>query len=294
MSISLKSIAKTFPPLKTKSHKKSRGKVFIIAGSRGMTGAAALATRAAQRTGAGIVTLAFPDELISIYKEILPEVMTVPCFSTNEGTFSKRSLDSLLRKAGSFDITAIGPGLSRNKETSELAREFIRKVNKPLIIDADGLNALEGNLEVISSRKALTVITPHEMEMTRLMRFGATQDPWNDEFRKTTALKKSKEWNVYIVLKGNKTVVASSDDELYINDTGGPHLATAGTGDVLTGVIAALISTDLSHPFDVLSVAVYIHGLSGDLAKQDMGERSVIASDVIKYIPQAIREAGHG
>ena len=258
-----------------------------------MTGAAALATRAAQRAGAGIVTLAFPDELIGIYKEILPEVMTVPCFSTDEGTFSKRSLDSLLRKASSFDITAIGPGFSRNKEASELAREFIRKVNKPLIIDADGLNALEGSLEIISSRKALTVITPHEMEMARLMKFGEFKDPWNDEFRKTTTLKKSKEWNVYIILKGSKTVVASPEGEFYINDTGGPHLATAGAGDVLTGIIAAFMSTNLSYPFDVLSVGVYIHGLAGDLAKEELGERSVIASDIIGYLPKAIKEIIH-
>ncbi len=270
------------------THKKACGKVFIIAGSRNMTGAAALTAKAAMRSGAGYVTLAFPEKLANIYRELLLEVTTVPCLQTKAGTLSEEALDLLIKKSKGYDVVAIGPGLSQNKDTAQLIRNFILKVQKPLVIDADALNALKNNAGILKKRIKKTIITPHPGEMSNLSGLSINEIQ-ND--RDGIARRYAKEWKVILVLKGYHTVIAYPDGRTIINMTGGPSLATAGTGDVLLGVIAAFWADNIKKPFDATSTAVYLHGLAGDVATEKIGEKSVIASDVIDILPEVIKIA---
>lgn len=269
------------------SHKNKCGRVLIIAGSLGMTGAAALSCRAAMRAGAGIVTLAFPEKLSNIFRQLLLEVITVPCPQTNEGSLAYDSLPILLEKSKDFDVVALGPGLSKNKETEKLIRDFIIKVKKPAILDADGLNAFAFKMDLLKRRKYKTVITPHPGEMSNLSGLSIEEIQEN---RVEAAQNYAKEWNSIVILKGYNTVIASADGRTVINKTGGPALATAGTGDVLLGIIAALWAQNIKKPFNASCTAVYLHGLAGDMAAKELGERSVIASDVIEYLPKALKQ----
>mgnify|MGYP005838048033 CR=1 FL=1 len=281
-----------FPKILSKrlntTHKKACGKVFIIAGSRNMTGAATLTCRAAMRSGAGYVALAFPEKLNNIYRELLLEAITIPCSQTEDGTFSEDALDILIKKSKGYDVVALGPGLSNNKETDELIRRFIQKVEKPLIIDADGLNAIKNDVNILKKIKKKTIITPHPGEMARLS--GLTVNEIQRD-RDEVARKYAKEWNVIIVLKGYHTVIAHPDGRTIVNMTGGPALATAGTGDVLLGVISALWADNIKKPLDATATAVYLHGLAGDVVAEKIGEKSVIASDVIDILPDVIKIA---
>ena len=267
-------------------HKKQCGQVLIVAGSHGMTGAAVLACRAALRMGAGIVTLAFPESLRDIYKDLLPEVMTIPCPATDEGTLSYQALPKILEKSADFDVVAVGPGLSQHKETQKLTRELVQEIKRPLIIDADGLNALVGQVaKILAQRPAETIITPHEGEMARLVK----QDVKKIKKDKiTVAQNNAHQWLVNVVLKGPETVIAGLDKQVILNKSGNRALATAGTGDVLTGMIAALWAQNIKQPLEAASTAVYLHGLAGEKAAAKLGKRSVIASDVIEQLPATI------
>ncbi len=272
-------------------HKKQCGRVLVVAGSRGMTGAAVLTCRAAMRAGAGIVTLAFPETLPEIYKDLLPEVMTIPCPATSEGTLSYEALRILLEKSAEFDVVAVGPGLSRNEETQKLVRELIVQLNKPLILDADGLNALVGQTaKLLTQRKQETIITPHEGEMAGLVNKDLKSVRIIKDDKVKAAREYAQKWLVNIVLKGSGTVIADPGGETIINESGGPALATAGTGDVLTGIIAAFWAQNLQKPFRSACTAVYLHGLAGDEAAIRLGEQAVIASDVIELLPEMMKD----
>ncbi|MFH2104723.1 MAG: NAD(P)H-hydrate dehydratase [Parcubacteria group bacterium] len=266
-------------------HKKQCGQVLVVAGSRGMTGAAVLTCRAALRAGAGIVTLAFPETLTEIYADLLPEVMTIPCPATDEGTLSYEALKVLLKKSADFDVVAIGPGLSRNKETQKLVRELVVELDKPLVLDADGLNALVGQADkLLTQRKRETIITPHEGEMARLTSLRNIKNN-----RTKIAQNHAQKWLVNIILKGPETIIAGPDGQAVLNKSGSRALATAGTGDVLTGILATLWAQNIKQPLESASTAVYLHGLAGDKAAAKLGERSVIASDVIKWLPEVMK-----
>lgn len=267
-------------------HKKARAKIFIIAGSKGMTGAAALTCQAAYRSGAGLVKLAFPESLLEIYQKILKEVLTLPCPETKNQTLSSKAKNLILKAIKDYDLVVIGPGLSQNKETQKLIQELFIEIKKPIILDADGLNALAKKVELFKKRRLPTVITPHPGEMARLCCLKVNEVQKN---REQLAFKKAKEWKVIIVLKGYQTVIAEPSGKIVINQSGGPGLATAGTGDVLDGILAVLWAENLNRSFEAVCTAVYLHGLAGDLAVKKIGERSVIASDVIKYLPEAIK-----
>ncbi|MBU1178675.1 NAD(P)H-hydrate dehydratase [Patescibacteria group bacterium] len=272
-------------------HKKQCGQVLVIAGSKGMTGAAVLTCRAAMRAGAGVVTLAFPETLAKIYKDLLPEVMTIPCSATSESTLSYEAVPILLEKSTNFAVVVIGPGLSKNKETQKLTRALVKKLEKPLIIDADGLNALVGQAaKLLTQRRAETIITPHEGEMAGLVNkdLKSARIIKNDKVK--TAREYAQKWLVNIILKGAGTVIAEPGGEVIINGSGGPALATAGTGDVLTGIISAFWAQNIKKPFRSACTAVYLHGLAGDKAAAKLGERSVIASDVIKWLPAVMKK----
>ena len=266
-------------------HKKQCGRILVVAGSKGMTGAAALTCKAAMRSGAGIVTLAHPSSLKEIYKELLLEAMTIPCPETTDITLSYKALNLLLEKSKDFDIVLIGPGLSENLETHKLVQDLVLKLDKLILLDADGLSALAGKTDLFLERKKDIIITPHEGEMARLTGLSVEEIKKN---RASIAQKYAKKWGVIVVLKGYETVIANPLGEVVINKTGGPALATAGTGDVLCGIISSLWAENIKKPYEAACTGVYLHGLSGDLAEKKLGERSTVASDVIKYLPEAL------
>lgn len=291
-------------------HKRSLGKVLVIAGSRGMAGAAALTLEAAYRAGAGMVTLGFPEGLVAVYKKILPEAMTLSLPETPGGTLSAKAKDKILENVSDFDCVVIGPGLSQNAETQQLVWEIFFEIKKPIILDADGLNAISLGFKVIKGakkagdiieflkgRKEPTVITPHAGEMLRIIKairgrgeYQKITSEYIDKNKAEIAGFVAEQLGFITVLKGHETVIAKND-RLVINKTGNPGMATAGAGDVLSGIIGTFVSQNLKRIFEATSTAVYIHGLAGDIASQKIGERSVIASDIIKYLPDAIKKA---
>jgi len=274
---------------KIDAHKGDFGHVFILAGCARFSGAAVLCAQAAQRAGAGLVTLGIPKGINSAIIKIKPkEAMTLPLPETNEGSLSEsayRKIEGFLR---SVDIVVIGPGLSQNISTQALVQKLIASVKKPLVIDADGLNALTGHLRLLyANRYSLSakILTPHPGEMARLLGISIKKVQAG---RKSIAQAFAKAYKVTIVLKGHRTVVADYADDVYLNTTGNPGMATAGSGDVLTGMIAAFLGQGLCA-FFAAKYAVHVHGLAGDLAAREKTQLGMIASDIIEKIPEAIK-----
>ena len=270
---------------KPDTHKGDYGHVFVIAGSIGLTGAAALCSQAAILSGSGLVTLGIPKSLNPIMARKLTEVMTKPLPQTREQSLSYSALKEILRFAGKINCVAIGPGLSRNKSTQRLVRKLLTSLKKSIVLDADGINALEGKVNLLKSAKAPIVITPHPGEMSRLISLSKNEIARN---KQRIAKKFANKYNVVCVLKGHRSVVAGPRGKAYINTTGNPGMASGGVGDVLTGMIASFIGQGLS-PFNAAKLGVYLHGLAGDLAARRKGEVSLIASDLLNRLPQAIK-----
>jgi hydroxyethylthiazole kinase-like uncharacterized protein yjeF len=264
-------------------HKGSCGKVLVVAGSRGLTGAASLAANAAMRTGAGLVTLGIAESLHDIMEAKLTEVMTIPLAEGAAGFVGEDAYTNITTLSLQSDIVAIGPGLGRHEETLSLVRQVIKNVERPLVIDADALYALIGHTSILLEAKSMPILTPHPGEMARLV--GLTADEVNQD-RIYIARQAAIEWGSIIILKGARTVVAFPDGEVYINSSGNAGMATGGAGDVLTGVIAGLIGQGLSSHEAALA-GVYIHGLAGDIVARS-GMIGMIASDIIKALPAAI------
>lgn len=275
---------------KPNAHKGDFGHIFILAGSPRFSGAAVLCSEAAMRSGAGLVTLGIPKSLNSAIIKIKPkEVMIFPLPETSDGTLSLSGYKKIKDFVKNTDVLVVGPGLTQNKSTQGLARKIISKVDKPMVIDADGLNALVGHLEMLSASRcplSAKILTPHPGEMARLTGISIKKVQGN---RKDIAGKFAKDYKVTAVLKGHNTVVADFNGNLYINKTGNPGMATAGSGDVLTGMIAAFLAQGLKA-FEASKYAVYLHGLAGDLAAKEKTEICMIASDIIDKIPEAIRK----
>jgi len=268
------------------SHKGDFGHVFILAGSRGLTGAAALCSNAALRSGAGLVTLGIPVSLNSIMSRKLTEVMTISLTETKEAALSLKAEKDILKKIKTSDAAVLGPGLSRHPETQKLINRLILKIEKPMVLDADALNAISKNVKVLKKIKSSYIVTPHTGEMSRLINKDAGYIKNN---RLIVAKKFSRDYNAVVLLKGAGTVVTGPDGKYYINTTGNPGMATAGSGDVLSGIIAGFISQGLSM-FNAARLGVYIHGLAGDIAAEDKGEIGLIAGDILENIPYAIKE----
>ena len=266
-------------------HKGSYGKILLVGGSQGLSGAAAMASMAALRAGAGLVTLAVPAGIHSLMEVKLTEVMTKPLPETVEMTVSREAAGAVLEMMEAADVLALGPGMSTNESTIEFVREIVPQLEKPVVIDADGLNALAGSLGILETCHAVPVLTPHPGEMARLM--GIKIDEVQNN-RVEAAQEAAARWKAVIVLKGFRTIVAGPDGTVYVNPTGNPGMASGGTGDVLTGVIAALIGQGLT-PLEAAVAGVYFHGLAGDLAAGEKGMVSLVAGDVIDYLPRAIR-----
>lgn len=273
---------------KADSHKGDYGHILILAGSSRFSGAALLCAEAALRAGAGLITLGIPKSINpAVIKNKPKEVMSLPLPETKEGALSLRAFSKIgafLKKA---DVLIIGPGLGTDKTTSALVRKIIKKINLPAVIDADALNALNNHLEVLKNHKGQLILTPHQMEMSRLFRVKPGLIKKN---RKLIAKKYAKYYNSTIILKGHNTFVTDGSGKCYINKTGNPGMATAGSGDVLSGIAGAFLAQGLSV-FSAAKYATYIHGLAGDITARDKTQMGLIASDIIDRIPDAIKRS---
>ncbi|MBI5050978.1 MAG: NAD(P)H-hydrate dehydratase [Nitrospirae bacterium] len=273
------------------SHKGTYGHVLLIAGSKGKTGAAFMAAKACLRTGAGLVTIGAPESLVNIFQSRVTEEMVLPLPDKGNGTLSYNAADLILNFARQkADVLAIGPGLSTDDEISRLVNLLTTKSGVPIVIDADGINAIAGHADIFKKSKMPIILTPHPGEMARLI--NSEQLTVNSEQiekdRINTALSFSKRTKTYLVLKGVPTITASPDGSAFINTTGNPGMATAGTGDVLTGIISALLAQRL-EPQNAALLGVYMHGFIGDIAAETKGEHSLIASDIINLIPEVFK-----
>jgi len=279
------SLVKNFPKRRQAAHKGDFGHTLVIAGSSGYTGAAYLASQAALLSGSGLVTLAVGRSLYEIMAGKLTEVMVRSFFETKDFSLSLLAEKELLAFSEKCNALAIGPGISQNKETQHLVRNLIAKVNKAVVLDADGITALAGHLDILKNIKSPVILTPHPGEMARLTGKDAEEI---QRARKDVAAGFSREYNTTLVLKGHDTVVASPGGECYINETGNPGMATGGTGDVLTGIIAGFLAQGVA-PFEAAALAVYFHGLAGDLAAKEKGVLSLTASDLLNKLPEVLK-----
>ncbi len=273
------------------SHKGSYGRVLVVAGATGMTGAAALASEAALRVGAGLVTLALPESLNPILETLLPEVMTFPLPETETGSLAVSATAPILDYAEKTDaVLAIGPGLSQHPQTVDLVLQLVREncekgLARRMLLDADGLNALSQHADtVLPSLGSDTVLTPHPGEMARL-----TQTPVGtlqaDRIGAAEAF--TQKYRGTLVFKGAPTITRTAPGPIWINSTGNPGMATAGMGDVLTGLIAGLMAQRIPSE-RAAPLGVYLHGLAGDIASERFGTHGLIASDLLRHVPQAL------
>ena len=273
------------------ANKGDAGKVLIVAGSRGKTGAACLAGAGAIRSGAGLVTVATPASSQPVVaSQLAIECMTEPLPETDSGSASLDGLRRVLELADRRDVLALGPGLGADDSTRELVRGLVLNRGVPMVLDADGLNSLAPWADILDGSSALPIIvTPHPGEMARL-----TAKPLAEVInnRVDIAQKFAMEHSVIVVLKGSRTVIAATDGQVFINPTGNQGMATGGTGDVLTGIIAGLLAQKLDDPLGATIAAVYLHGRAGDIAARRFGTRAMTASDLTAALGEAFVETG--
>jgi len=277
-------MAALLPTRDPRAHKGSVGRVLVAGGSVGLTGAVALAARAALRSGAGYVRAAVPRSLNDVLEVKLTEEMTVPMPETPERTLALAALEPLLARCSEADVVVMGSGLSRHREAAELARRVVAGSERPLVIDADGLSAFEGLADAFVRSAAPRVLTPHLGEMRRLTGIDTAI---LDTDRIDSAREWARRWHSVVVLKGAPTVIAGPDGATTVNPTGNPGMATVGMGDVLAGVIAALIAQGLA-PYDAARLGAYAHGLAGDRVAAELGPLGLVAGDVAEAMPKAL------
>ncbi len=296
-TIEKKSSSLLIPERPGYSHKGDYGHIMVIAGSQGKTGAALMAAKACLRAGAGLVTIGVPETLFDVFQSRVTEEMVLPLPDTGKGTFSAKAYDQIRNFLDtSADVLAIGPGITVDEETANLLKKILETVTVPMVLDADAINVLSGRKDLLKKVKAPVILTPHAGEMAQLLSSSAGKsgkDRDNKELRaeiennriglsRTAAM----ETGAYFILKGAPTIVADPEGRVFINTTGNPGMATAGSGDVLTGMLAGLLGQGM-HPLDACRLAVFLHGLAGDMAAEAQGMHSLIASDIIESIPRA-------
>ena len=282
--ITAREIAPLIGPRPLAANKGNFGHVLVIGGSVGKAGSVAMAGMAALRTGAGLSTVATPKSVLATVAGFHPEVMTEPLDETDAGSISTRAggaVDALIKGK---TVLAVGPGISRNPETSEFVRSLVVKCKTPLVLDADGLNAFEGRASELNGKGRSLVITPHPGEMARL---AASTIAAVQRDRINVARTFAREHELIVVLKGHRTLIAQPDGTVWVNTTGNPGMATGGTGDILTGVVASFIAQNPEHIDEAVVAAVHLHGLAGDVARESMGEHSLVATDLITALPEA-------
>ncbi len=272
------------PPRPRESHKGRFGSVLVVAGSRGMAGAAALCGASALRSGAGLVRVASPAEVQPTVASFEPSYMTYPLPCDAEGLIHFAPAEPILKRLiASADVVALGPGLGQSADICQLVHFVITATDKPLIIDADGLNALAGQLELLSQVSRTVILTPHPGEFARLKQITTAQVQ-ADRAQQAAAFARAAQ-DLIVVLKGAGTVVTDGI-RCYVNTTGNPGMATGGSGDVLTGVIAALLAQKVPG-FEAAQMGVFLHGLAGDIARDHDGEIGMIAGDIVDALPDA-------
>ncbi len=276
-------VARHFPRRDRAAHKGVYGHLLVVAGSIGKTGAAALAADGALRAGAGLVTVATAASQQPIVAGLMVEAMTAPLAEGAPGCIGQGAWDVVTELVASRDAVAVGPGVGLDPETQELVRRLVVEGRVPMVIDADGLTALARHLEILKSAPAPRCLTPHPGEMARLL--GASVAEVQRD-RIAVARDFATSYRAHVVLKGAVSVIAAPDGTVLLNPTGNPGMASGGTGDVLTGVVGALLARGLA-PSDALASAVYLHGLAGDIAAARIGEESLIARDVVAALPEA-------
>jgi len=274
------------------ANKGSYGHVLVIGGSLGKAGAAAMAGFSALRAGAGLSTVATPKSVLATVASFHPELMTEPLPETEEGTISLRAFEAGLdvfreRKT----VIAIGPGISRNPETATFVRGMLKpgvvQADVPFVLDADGLNAFGGSVEMLNGHDRTLVITPHPGEMSRLIGLSIAEI---QAHRLEVARNFARDHELIVVLKGHRTLIAAPDGAVWVNPTGNPGMATGGTGDILTGMVAGLIAQHPQRALEATALAVYLHGFAGDLASESVGENSLVATDLVRFLPQAFAQ----
>ncbi len=272
------------------AHKGTFGHVLIIGGSPGMTGAVCLAAMGALRAGSGLVTIAMPNSLNSIVEQKLTEVMTKPLPENSRGFLGFDAIEPILEISQKMDIIAIGPGMGISEEGEAFLSELLKRIKKPIVLDADGLKLLgkiiDKTPDFIASLSSEIILTPHPGEMAALISIKTEEIQKN---RLKIAEAYAKKWGVNIVLKGSKTIVASANGRTYLNVTGNVGMSTGGTGDILTGIIASFMGQGMNI-HTAAALGVFVHGLAGDKAVEEMGKYSLIAGDILDYLPRVLLE----
>jgi len=284
--ITAREIAPLIGPRPLAANKGNFGHVLVIGGSVGKAGAAAMAGMAALRSGAGLSTVATPKSVLATVAGFHPEIMTEPLDETDAGSISTRASERIDALIKGMTVLAVGPGISRNSETSEFVRGLVVKCKTPLVLDADGLNAFEGRATELNGKGRTLVITPHPGEMARL---AASTVAAVQRDRINVARTFAREHDLIVVLKGHRTLIAQPDGTVWVNTTGNPGMATGGTGDILTGMTAGFIAQNPERIAEAVIAAVHLHGLAGDVACESMGEHSLVATDLVKAMPEAFR-----
>ena len=272
----------SLPRRRPDTHKGNYGRCLIVAGSVGYTGAPALSARAASRMGAGLVFLGTPKAIYNIIASKLDEEMPFGLPDDKHGRLSANASGEVLRRADECDVCLIGPGLGSSMDITEMVLSAIRIVKTPIILDADGLNAISGHIEVLAQAAGQLVLTPHDGEFTRL---GGNPGNGGDRLREARMF--AMKHRCILVLKGHRTITALPDGAAFINTTGSPAMAKGGVGDVLAGMITSLVGQKIPIE-EAVYTAVYLHGLAGDMCAAEYGEYSVTASDIIAMLPKAI------
>lgn len=280
--IDINMVKRNFKGREKDTNKGTFGTLTLFCGSPQMTGAAVLASRAAMRSGVGMVNLFIPKSIHSILASLMIEpVFTI--FSENEhGVISKNYANEILKKLEESTACLVGCGLGQNEDTKQIVYEIIKNYRGPLIIDADGINAVSQNIDVLRAAKSSVILTPHPGEMSRLVGLSVSSINENSE---QVALDFARENNVIIVLKGYETIVALPNAKVFKNTTGNPGMSTAGAGDVLAGMIGAFLAQGMA-PIDSAISGVFLHGMAGDICAKELSEISVCATDIVNKLPE--------
>jgi NAD(P)H-hydrate epimerase len=281
--------ARTVPRRKPTAHKGDAGRVFLVGGSVGLTGAIVLASKSALRAGAGLVTAGVPESVNDAIEAAMTEPMTLPLPESPERALTPEALPLVVARAREAQCVALGPGLSRTPESGELARAVVDQATTTVVLDADGLYAFAGEQAARFAARhghAALIVTPHLGELSRLTGRPAAE---LEADRLAAPRAYARQWNAIVVMKGAPTVTAAPDGRMTVNSTGNPGMATAGMGDVLTGVIAGFVAQGLD-PYDAARLGVYVHGLAADVAQSRVGTLSLIAGDVIHALPEVLSD----
>ncbi len=287
-SVQIVSDVPRLPARPLDSNKGTFGRVLIVSGSRGMSGAAVLCAGAALRGGAGLVRLAVPEGILPIVASANPCYTTAPLPEDQHGRLTAAALPELLELVNGNSAAGLGPGLGQSNDVGDIVSAILEQTRTPLVLDADALNVLAGRLDPLSKHRGAVILTPHPGEFARLL---GCDIPTVQARREELAARFAATHGVILILKGHRTVVTDGR-RLYLNTTGNPGMATGGSGDVLTGLLAALVGQKL-EPFAAAQLGVYLHGLAGDLACVQQGESSLIATDLLHFLPQAFAAHAH-